>query len=152
MIVFRLTAEKFKNDLTGKGAEIYGGRWNPVGCALLYTSESRALASLEIMVNTVPGVMPVDYYILEIETPDTAAIYEMEETQLPDEWRKMEHYTQFAGYNIISQRKHLVIKVPSACITHEYNYLINPAHPHMKDVKLLGSEPFTFDERLFPSK
>ncbi len=61
MIVFRLAAEKFKDDLTGKGAEIYGGRWNPVGCALLYTSQSRALANLEIMVNIVPGVMPIDY-------------------------------------------------------------------------------------------
>lgn len=85
MTVFRLTAEKFKNDLTGKGAEIYGGRWNPVGYALLYTSQSRALASLEIMVNTVPGVMPVDYYILEIEIPDTSPVYEIKENELPKE-------------------------------------------------------------------
>lgn len=49
MTVFRLAAEKFKDDLSGKGAEIYGGRWNPVGYALVYTSQSRALANPEIM-------------------------------------------------------------------------------------------------------
>lgn len=118
MTVFRLAAEKFKDDLSGKGEEIYGGRWNPVGYALLYTSQSRALANLEIMVTIVPGVMPIGYYILEIEIPDTAPIY---------------------------------FKVPSACIMHEYNYLINPAHPSIKEIKLLRSEPFEFDERLFNS-
>ncbi len=41
MKVYRLTAEKFKDDLSGKGAAIYGGRWNPVSLVMLYTSESR---------------------------------------------------------------------------------------------------------------
>lgn len=151
MTVFRLAAEKFKDDLSGKGEEIYGGRWNPVGYALLYTSQSRALANLEIMVTIVPGVMPIGYYILEIEIPDTAPIYEITVEQLPKEWRKMESFTQFAGYEIIRQQRHLAFKVPSACIMHEYNYLINPAHPSIKEIKLLRSEPFEFDERLFNS-
>lgn len=104
---------------------------------------------MEITVNIVPGVMPIGYYILEIEIPDTASIYEITERQLPKEWRKMENFTQFVGYNIIRQQRHLALKVPSACIMHEYNYLINPAHPFIEEIRLLRSDPFEFDERLF---
>nr|WP_295112583.1 RES family NAD+ phosphorylase [uncultured Caulobacter sp.] len=35
------------DDMTGKGAEIDGGRWNGKGVPALYTATSRALACLE---------------------------------------------------------------------------------------------------------
>ena len=37
MIVFRLSKAQFANDLSGKGAELVGGRWNSRGNAMLYT-------------------------------------------------------------------------------------------------------------------
>ena len=40
MIVFRLSKAQFANDLSGKGAELVGGRWNSRGNAMLYTSQS----------------------------------------------------------------------------------------------------------------
>jgi RES domain-containing protein len=149
MIVYRLAAEQFKDDLSGKGAEIYGGRWNPVGSSMLYTSQSRALANLEIVVNTVLGVLPIGYHILEIEIPVTASILEISSNQLPKEWRKRENYTQLIGDNFLKQQQYLVLKVPSASVAAEYNYLINPAHPSFNEVKLLLFEPYEFDERLF---
>jgi RES domain-containing protein len=42
MIVYRLAKAKYSNDLSGKGAEKTGGRWNSKGTALLYTSESQS--------------------------------------------------------------------------------------------------------------
>lgn len=83
MKVYRLTAEKFKDDLSGKGAAIYGGRWNPISLAMLYTSESRALANLEMLVHITPGVVPLRYYILKIEIPEMVPLYEITEKQLP---------------------------------------------------------------------
>ncbi|MDO1502618.1 RES family NAD+ phosphorylase [Winogradskyella maritima] len=45
MIVYRLGKEKYKNDLSGIGAEKFGGRWNSKGVRMVYTSQSRALAN-----------------------------------------------------------------------------------------------------------
>ncbi|TDH18477.1 RES domain-containing protein [Segetibacter sp. 3557_3] len=149
MIVFRLTAEKFKDDLSGKGAAIFGGRWNPIGLAVLYTSESRALANLELIVHTSPGVIPIDYYLLEIEMPDDAPIFYVTEANLPKEWRKMEHFTQLVGYDLIRQHEYLALKVPSASVTHECNFVLNPDHPDFQQIRILRAEPYTFDERLF---
>ena len=38
MKLYRLTKAVYSNDLSGKGAEIAGGRWNSKGIALLYTA------------------------------------------------------------------------------------------------------------------
>lgn len=149
MTVYRLTAEKFKSDLSGNGAAIYGGRWNPVGMVMLYTSESRALANLELLVHTIPDVIPVGYYILDIDIPETAPLLEITEKQLPEDWRNMEHVTQLIGYDVFKQKMYLGIKVPSASVPHECNYLMDPAHPEFHLIKITGAEPYTFDERLF---
>ena len=37
--------------MTGEGARMFGGRWNPPGMPAVYLAESRALAALEIIVN-----------------------------------------------------------------------------------------------------
>lgn len=151
MTVYRLAAEKYKDDLSGKGAAIYGGRWNPVGLAMLYTSESRALANLELLVHTTGGVMPINYYLLEITIPDEAPFYEITEKQLPEAWRKMEHFTQAIGYDIFKQQRYLGMKVPSASVIHECNYLLDPSHPEFHQIKITAAEPYPFDERLFVS-
>jgi RES domain-containing protein len=41
-----------------------------------------------------------------------------------------------------------VLKVPSAIIASEANYLINTSHPDFEQVKLLGTEDFVFDPRI----
>ena len=58
MIVFRLCKSMFKDDLSGRGAEIAGGRWNNRGRPMLYTAENRALCTAEIAVHTPLGIVP----------------------------------------------------------------------------------------------
>jgi RES domain-containing protein len=41
-----------------------------------------------------------------------------------------------------------VLKVPSAIIDLEYNYLLNPAHPDFEKIKIRSVNKFTFDPRL----
>ena len=91
MIVFRLCKGKYKNDLSGKGAEKSGGRWNSRGSAVIYTCESRALCTAEIAVHTPLGIVPNDYLLLTIEIPDNISIIELKVKDLPKNWRTFPH-------------------------------------------------------------
>lgn len=151
MTVYRLSKEKYKNDLSGKGAEIAGGRWNSKGTAMLYTSQSRALCTTEIAVHIPLGIIPANYWITTIEFPDTAGIYEIDAGMLPGDWKTVphSHTTQIIGDTFITNRKFLVMKAPSAVIQGDFNYLINPLHSLFPQIKIIATDLFEFDERLF---
>lgn len=151
MIVFRLSKSVYANDLSGRGAEIAGGRWNSKGTAMVYTSESRALCTTEIAVHTPLGILPLDYVIIAIEIPNTLQVQEIKPHALPEDWKSLphSHSTQELGDAFVSNYKFAVLKVPSAVVQGEYNYLLNPAHRDFKKIKVKLIEPFDFDERLF---
>lgn len=151
MIVYRLSKEKYKNDLSGKGAELSGGRWNSKGMAMLYTGQSRALCTTEIAVHTSLGNIPTNYWIIEIWFPDTANILEIDPASLPPDWKTFPypHCTQAIGDKFITGRKFLAMKAPSAVVQGDFNYLINPSHLSFSQVKITGTEIFEFNERLF---
>lgn len=151
MIVFRLSSSKYAKDLSGKGAEKSGGRWNSKGIALVYTGQSRALCTAEIAVHTPLGNIPLGYEIISIEIPDSIHIKELSEKEIPKDWKSMphSHSTQLIGDKFVNHAKFLVIKVPSVVVQGEFNYLINPHHTNFKLIRITSIEPFTFDERLF---
>jgi RES domain-containing protein len=150
MRVFRLSKSRFADDLSGKGAEIAGGRWNSKGMAMLYTGASRALCTAEIAVHVPLGIVPFDYWMIAIEIPDDS-IFELETGKLPKKWRDFPHQTstQNIGNEFLKENKFLVFKAPSAVVQGDFNYLINPFHPDFSKVKIVNKEPFSFDNRLF---
>lgn len=150
MIVYRLTKSIYANDLSGTGAERVGGRWNGRGLAMLYTSSSRALCVTEIAVHMPLGIVPNDYAMVTIELPKTT-LFEIKQTDLPKNWNSFphSHHTQLIGDKFIRDGKHLTMKVPSAAVQGEFNYLVNPRHKDFSKVKVVATEPFRFDERLF---
>lgn len=151
MIVFRLSKSKFANDLSGKGAEKSGGRWNSKGTALVYTSASRALCTTEIAVHTPLGNLPLDYKLISIEIPDDVQMKELATEDLPTNWKAIPHAheTQKIGDRFVSEEFFAVLKVPSVVVQDEFNFLINPAHPDSHKITIKLIEPFNFDERLF---
>lgn len=151
MIVFRLSKTKYAKDLSGKGSETSGGRWNSKGTALVYTSISKALCTIEIAVHTPLGNIPADYQIISIEIPDDVKIPELKTANLPQDWKTFpySHSTQEIGDNFVASGKYLAIKVPSAVVDGEFNYLLNPDHPGFTKIKIKLIEPFSFDKRLF---
>jgi len=151
MIVFRLSKSAYAKDLSGRGAEISGGRWNSKGTALVYTGQSRALCTTEIAVHTPLGIIPADYEIISIEIPDSIPIEELAETDLPADWRSFPHAAgpQEIGDRFVHAGKSAVLKVPSVVVQGEFNYLINPRHEDAIQVRIKEREPFNFDERLF---
>ncbi len=151
MIVYRLSKSRHAKDLSGKGAEKFGGRWNSKGVAMVYTSDSRALCTAEIAVHTPLGNLPVDYEMAVIHIPDNTIIPELDPSELPPDWNSVPHShgTQVIGDNFVSNDQFLVLKVPSAVVQGEFNYLINPAHDDFKSISIEKTEPFAFDKRLF---
>ena len=150
MKVFRLCKCKYARDLSGRGAEMAGGRWNSKGIAVLYTSKSRALSMVEIAVHTPLGNLPEDYCMVTLEIPDRP-ILKVYPEGLPDDWHAFPSTvsTRERGDHFITKGKYLIMQVPSAVVAGDHNYLINPGHKDFHLIKILAIEPFSLDKRLF---
>jgi RES domain-containing protein len=150
MIVYRLSKSKYSADLSGKGAEKAGGRWNSKGVAMIYTSASRALCTAEVAVHVPLGIVPFDYELVTIEMPDDS-VTEMDIKDLTADWCSFPHSdsTQKLGDRFAREGKFLVLKVPSVVVQGEFNFLINPGHEAAAKVRIVKTEPFLFDKRLF---
>lgn len=151
MKIYRLSREKYTRDLSGTGAMLNGGRWNSRGKYALYTAENISLAKLEVAVHLDFDLIPDDYYLIEIEMPDNATIQTIETAQLFEDWDSIPHSesTQRIGDEFLSSQEFLALKVPSAIVKQEFNYILNPAHTSYSQVKVTAIEPFQFDHRLF---
>ncbi|WP_299287833.1 RES family NAD+ phosphorylase [uncultured Mucilaginibacter sp.] len=151
MKLYRLTKAVYSNDLSGKGAEIAGGRWNSKGIALLYTAQSIALATTEIAVHVPLGILPKGYVAVTYELPEENIIETLNASKLPTDWKSIphSHSTQIIGDEFILSKRALVLKVPSVVVQGEYNFLINPNHRDLNKLAILNIEPYEFDARLF---
>ena len=150
MIVYRLTQAEYKDQLTGIGAELYVGRWSSKGVRIIYTSQSRALCTTEIAVHTPLGIIPSSHYLQSINIPD-GKFKQVKTAELDKKWKAFPHHnsSKSIGDNFINENKSLVLKVPSAVIQGDYNYIINPKHKLFSKVEILSIESFGFDKRLF---
>jgi len=153
MIVFRIEREKYlETTLAGIGASMSNGyRWNSLNSKLVYTAESRALATLEVSVHLdLSEDLPSDRYYVEIEIPDELMIQEVKIEDLPEDWdsKPPTLITQTIGDDFVYQNESAVLKVPSSIVPQEFNYLINPHHPDARKIKVIGKTIMNFDSRL----
>jgi len=151
MKIYRIAKEKYIKDLSGTGAKLYGGRWNPKGVALLYTSEYKSLAALEVLVHLDRQTAPDDLKILCLEIPDKGIItFDEEQFNFIKAAEDANHLMLEAGKQWIEGKKSLALKVPSILIEGECNILINPEFPTaMELIKIQSIHDFLFDERFF---
>lgn len=148
MLLYRISKCIYIEDLSGTGARLYGGRWNSVGKPMVYTASSRALAVLEVLVHLPPALIPADFCQATFEVPDDVQVLDM--AKLPPNWQEYPEPARLKtmGDAFLKAKKHLLLKVPSAVVEEEFNYLLNPVHPDITSVKIVDVRPFTFDERL----
>lgn len=149
MLVYRICRDEFTNDLTGLGARLYGGRWNSKGISMLYTSSSRALATLEVLVHMPATITLVDYSIITIDVPENS-IEEIPFSVIKSEYEIYGLNANFSqiGNAFCKKNNHLLLKVPSIIIREEFNYLINPSHKLFKEIRIKERKPFALDTRL----
>mgnify|MGYP006196860525 CR=1 FL=1 len=97
------------------------------------------------------GILPIDYVLVAINIPDSILIHELKPGELPTDWKSLPHAhsTQEIGDAFVADNKFAILKVPSAVVQGEFNYILNPTHKDFKKIKVKLTEPFDFDERLF---
>jgi RES domain-containing protein len=151
MEVFRLARKKYPVELSGKGASIAGARWNSKGTEIIYCAQSRALAMAEVLVHLSLANLPKDFVMLSIEIPDEITIDNLDIETLQPDWSVFpnSYQTPFMGDLFISQNKYCVLKVPSAVVKGDFNYLVNPHHPDFSKIKIILQTDFPFDLRIF---
>ena len=149
MIVYRISKTMYAKDLNGVGARKYGARWNQPGYECLYTSESRALALLEFTVNTNINDIPRALSIVTIDL-GKAGMQELKEAQLPGDWRAFPApaSTKKFGTLLLKAAKAAIIKIPSAIIPNEFNYILNPLHTKHKSFKIIDIADYAYDLRI----
>ncbi|MFB9842986.1 RES family NAD+ phosphorylase [Mucilaginibacter ginsenosidivorans] len=153
MQVYRIGQTKYANDRNGSGVD---GRWNSAGQYMIYTGGSLALSCLEKLAHTTgTSLYAGNFSVTVYQIPERIKITEITLNQLQKqnaEWYKVLNYpiTQAIGDDWLQRRDTAVLKVPSAIIDLEYNFLFNPAHADFTKIKISEVRPFTFDKRLKP--
>ncbi len=151
MILYRIAKRQQRaNDLSGQGAANEGGRWNSEGVFALYTSESRALAMLELLVHVDETELPPNLFLMTIEVDDSASFFEIMDEELRDDWRQPENLVlKLKGDKIFQEQNFIGLKARSAVMPPEYNYVLNPLFPRFYDlVKVIHIEDYVLDNRL----
>ena len=144
--VYRLVRrERAADALSGEGARRYGGRWNPPGSAVVYASESRALAVLETFVHLTLEARALAFVLLTLELPGRAQLRRRADARPPRSLAA----SQDAGRAWVKDGTTLALVVPSLLVPQEKNNVLNVAHPQFGAVTVAGSEPFSFDDRLW---
>jgi RES domain-containing protein len=89
MRVYRIERKKYLDTtLKGIGAAFTEGyRWNSLHTYLVYITEPRAFAMLEVSVHLdLSEELPSDRYFVEIDIPDNVEIMELSVADLPENW------------------------------------------------------------------
>lgn len=140
MHLWRICAAKYQDSaFSGLGGLYAAGRWHQKGNKIVYTAESLALATLEIFVHLESDRIPLVAIKTQIDNDaevETAS-------NLPDNWQETDAYSQLQqiGTEWLKSGRTSILKVPSAIVPVEFNYLLNPEHP---DLKLLVDSPIKY--------
>ena len=148
MVVYRIAKARYAGDLSGEGARLSGGRWNHKGVSCIYTARSRALAVLEYSVNVNIEDIPRALSIITLEVPDS--IESISVADLPGNWMQnpATSYTKNFGTGLLKKAGSLIIEIPSVVIPEEWNYIINPANPDARLIKLCNCSDYPYDVRI----
>jgi len=133
---------------------IVAGRWHTPRRLITYASESLALAGLEVLVHSDVDLLPSDLVAIEVDVAAKVKIGEIKVNDLPRSWRKHPgpRRLQELGNEWLDQGRAAVLRVPSALVPTENNFLVNPSHPAFSELRVVRRFEFSFDERFGASR
>ena len=114
----------------------------------MYCAQSRSLAAMEILVHHIGTAVFRESLWLQIPAEVPADLIELP-ARVPSDWREPPPVegVQAFGATWAKEQRSAALRVPSSVVLGEFNFLLNPAHPDFKRVKLGKPEPFSFDPR-----
>ena len=151
MKLFRLCSIRFQTTaFSGIGASLAGGRWNYRGEPVVYWGGTLALTALECLVHFSNQTLPDDYICLTVTVPKSIKIKIINPAKLPSEWWREDPpaRTQALGSEWLQSKSSVLLKIPSAIIPTEFNYLLNPQHKDFPKLRITSPVKFRFDPRL----
>src|SRR5437899_1189492 len=125
---FRIIKRNFAGSaFSGLGARRFGGRWNSIGTSMVYTAGSLSLAVLKWRVHLAQWPPP-PMSVIEV-TFDERLVWTT--AKLPSGWNRFPAPQSVAAFGDawVRSSRSAVMRVPSAVVPKEWNYLLNPAHP-----------------------
>jgi RES domain-containing protein len=133
----------------GEGARIFGGRWNSPGVRIVYTSQSLSLALVEVLVHLQESAVLIAYSSIRVEFDETL-MTDVDPADLPPNWREFPAppETRAIGDAWVADARSVVLRVPSAVVPVEFNYLVNPQHSDFGLLRVGPMMQFPFDPRL----
>lgn len=130
----------------GSGAALYGGRWNPPGVPVIYAAGSLALAMLERLVQR---RALTDTLVVAATVADDLPWTDLLEAP-PAGWRALgSPEAVAAGQAWLEQGRTALLRVPSALVPREANWVVNVSHPDADRVRVAAPEKLEWDPRLF---
>lgn len=153
MLLWRLSGKQYARAMDGGYGLLFDGRWNRAGHAVTYCATSPALCVLEKLVHIEdPSLMP-DLVMVTYEAPDAIGVEAIDLNDLTEDWRHREGATQQRGDAWRRSLSTPLLRVPSAIValrrSPDRNVLINHDHAEASHIKIVATEPFTLDPRLF---
>lgn len=140
------------DDLSGRGAELTGGRWNSKGNPAVYCAAHVSLACLETLVHLNAASLPLNRYVVEVTIPDSVWDKRTIATvkKLPVTWGAIPAGMESVAWGDawLKANQAAVLQVPSAIVAQDPVVLINPRHPDAKRIKAVVRERFMYDGRL----
>ena len=136
---------------SGKGSYEQGGRWNSIGTAVVYVSETLALAALELFVHLTEKQRSIRFVVFKIAIPDHVRIDGVARNKLPSNWRAEppQRGTSQLGDDWVRAGHTVALRVPSAVVPQETNLVLNPSHPDFRRLRIGKAQQFAFDPRMW---
>lgn len=133
----------------GEGARRAGARWTSIGRKAVYVSSTVALATLEIVVHLDSTSPLFAYSLIQVGIPEPL-ITTVELATLPRNWRRYPAPPELRriGDEWLGSRRSAALRVPSALVAVEYNYVLNPQHPDFPLITIGTPQSFPIDPRL----
>lgn len=152
VVAWRITShERAESAFDGEGARRYDGRWNSEGVPMIYLAGSLAPAALEQLAHLSRAELLVGQFVRFRVCIPEEALLALDEDVLPTHWTEEPEVTQALGDGWVEAEDSMALRVPSALVPEEANYLLNMRHPDADTTEIGPPEPFVFDRRLVES-
>ena len=152
MIVYRICKAKYaKTAYSGAGGLEAPGRWHHRGQPIVYAAATLSLAALEYFIHLGRTDAKISFVSVQAVISDDAAIEVLNPASLPRNWNSSPpiEAAMNLGTRWCAQARSAIMRVPSAIVSGEFNYLLNPKHPDFKFIKISTPQSFSFDSRLW---